>query len=244
VAVGLLNRQTMASSNKVKVGVACPIPGERAAFIEWLSHAGYEPVPMLTLETIARDLTTRPIEALIADVSLVKKETLAHIVKVLGPNRAVILIGLPKDRIEDVPKDATWMARPVTRDVFLLSVALGLAEGRPARRSPRTIVPKLLSTVDGIMSKVVDVSQEGVRLEITGSAPSSLPPFFTLKVPSFGVQTKVKRVWVTVPAQGSIWCGGILEKQSDKTASTWKNFISNAQHTGKIIVETGTGIGV
>jgi hypothetical protein len=234
----------MASSNKVKVGVACPIPGERAAFMEWLSHAGYEPVPMLTLETIARDLTTRPIEALIADVSLVKTATLAHVVKVLGPNRAVILIGLPKDRIEDVPKDATWMARPVTRDVFLLSVALGLAEGRPARRSPRTIVPKLLSTVDGIMSKVVDVSQEGVRLEITGSAPSSLPPFFTLKVPSFGVQTKVKRVWVTVPAQGSIWCGGILEKQSDKTATTWKNFIANAQHTGKIIVESGTRIGV
>ena len=42
---------------------------------------------MLTLETIARDLTTRPIEALIADVSLVKKDTLAHIVKVLGRNR-------------------------------------------------------------------------------------------------------------------------------------------------------------
>jgi len=156
----------------------------------------------------------------------------------------VILVGLPKDKIEDVPRDATWMSRPVSRETFLLSVALGLAEGRPARRSPRTIVPKLLSTVDGIMSKVVDVSQEGVRLEITGSAPSSLPPYFTLKVPSFGVATKVKRVWVAMPAQGSMWCGGILEKQSDKTATTWKHFISNAQHTGKIIVEGSPGIGV
>ena len=234
----------MASSNTVKVGVACPIPGERAAFLEWLTHAGYEPVPMLTLETIARDLTTRPIEALIADVSLVKTETLAHIVKVLGPTRAVLLVGLPKDRIEDVPKDATWMARPVTRDVFLLSVALGLAEGRPARRSPRKMVPKLQSTVDGIMSKVVDVSQEGVRLEITGSAPSSLPPYFMLKVPSFGVATKVKRVWVAMPAQGSMWCGGILEKQNDKSATTWKHFIANATHTGMIIHETSPGIGV
>jgi hypothetical protein len=234
----------MASPNTVKVGVACPIPGERAAFLEWLTHAGYEPVPMITLETIARDLTTRPIEALIADVSLVKKDTLAQLVKVLGPNRPVILVGLPNEKIEDVPRDATWLPRPATRDTLLLSVALGLAEGRPARRSPRMIVPKLMSTVDGIVSKVVDVSQEGVRLEITGSAPSSLPPYFMLKVPSFGVATKVKRVWVAMPAQGSMWCGGILEKQTDKSATTWKHFIANAQQTGKIIVETSPGIGV
>jgi hypothetical protein len=232
----------MATSNTVKVGVACPIPGERAAFLEWLTHAGYAPVPMLTLDTIAKDLTTRPIEALIADVSLVKKDTLAHLVKVLGPNRPVILVGLPKDKLEDVPRDATWLPRPATRDAFLLAVALGLAEGRPARRSPRTLVPNLLSLVDGITSKVVDVSQEGVRLEITGSASASLPPVFTLKVPGFGVATKVKRVWVAMPAQGSIWCGGILEKQNEKSATTWKHFIANAQITGRIIHETAAGI--
>ena len=242
MAVALLNVLAMSSSHSVRIGVACPVPGERAAFLEWLTHAGYEPVPMLTLDTIARDLTTRPIEALIADVSLVKKDTLPHLVKMLGPNRPVILVGLPKDKIEDVPRDATWLPRPATRDTFLLSIALGLAEGRPARRSPRTVVPKMLSLVDGITSKVVDVSQEGVRLEITGSAAASLPPFFTLKVPGFGVATKVKRVWVAMPAQGSIWCGGILEKQSEKSAITWKHFISNAQSTGKIIVETSARI--
>ena len=40
-------------------------------FIEWLTQAGYEPVPMLGLDSVGRDLITRPIEALIADVSLV-----------------------------------------------------------------------------------------------------------------------------------------------------------------------------
>ena len=33
-------------SSKVRIAVACPIPGERAAFMEWLSEAGYEPIPM------------------------------------------------------------------------------------------------------------------------------------------------------------------------------------------------------
>ena len=171
------------SSNLVKIGVACPIPGERAAFLEWLSLAGYEPIPMISIDSVGRDLASRPLQALIADVSLVSPADLPRIVKILGANRPLILVGDAKDAIEDVPKDAAWIDRPVTRDTFLLSVALALAEGRPARRSPRRLVPRLLSSVDGVTSKVVDVSVEGVRLEITGASPSALPPYFTLRVP-------------------------------------------------------------
>jgi hypothetical protein len=228
----------MASSTTVKIGVACPIAGERAAFLEWLTAAGYEPVPMLNLEGIHRELASRPIEALIADVALVPKSDLPRLVKVLGPNRALILVGAPGEAIEEVPKDATWMDRPVTRDTFLLSVALGLAEGRPSRRSPRRLVPKLMSSVDGVSANVVDVSVEGVRLEITSASPASLPPYFTLKVPGFGVAAKVKRVWVAMPAQGSVWCGGIIERPSDKTVANWKKFISNAPKMGQQIIET------
>jgi hypothetical protein len=227
----------MASSNAVKVGVACPIPGERAAFLEWLTLAGYEPVPMLNLEDISRE-SSRPIQALIADVSLIPKADLPRVVKLLGANRPLIVVGPHGDAIEDVPRDATWIDRPVTRDTFLLSVALGLAEGRPARRSPRRLVPKLMSSVDGISAKIVDVSVEGVRLEIVGSTPAALPPYFTLKVPGFGVAAKVKRVWVAMPGQGSMWCGGILEKQTEKSATTWRKFIANAPKTGQHIIET------
>ena len=238
MAVALLKPKAMSSSNTVKVGVACPIPGERAAFLEWLTLAGYEPVPMISLDTIGRELNTRPIEALIADVSLVTKADLPRIVKMLGTNRPLILVGEPAEAIEDVPRDATWVDRPVGRDTFLLSVALGLAEGRPARRSPRKLVPKLMSSIDGVSSKVVDVSAEGVRLEITGTSPATLPPYFTLKVPGFGVAAKVKRVWVAMPGQGSVWCGGILEKQNEKSASAWRKFISNAPNSGQKIIET------
>ncbi len=215
------------SSNLVRIGVACPIPGERAAFLEWLSHAGYEPVPMISIENVGRDLATKPLEALIADVSLVAPADLPRFVRTLGANRPLILVGVPEDAIEDVPRDATWIDRPVTRDTFLLSVALALAEGRPARRSPRKLVPKLMSSIDGVSSKVVDVSTEGVRLEISGGSPAALPPYFTLRVPGFGVAAKVKRVWVAMPAQGSMWCGGIIERQP-ATAAAWNKFVHNA----------------
>ena len=223
------------AANSVKIGVACPIAGERAAFLEWLTLAGYDPVPMLSIDTVGRDLNTRPIEALISDVSLVSAADLPRIVKTLGQNRPLVLVGDPKDAIEAVPRDATWINRPVTKETFLLSIALALAEGRPARRSPRKMVPKLMSSIDGVSSKLVDISAEGVRLEISGASPAALPPFFTLRVPGFGVAAKVKRVWVAMPAQGSMWCGGIVERQADKNAVAWNKFVANAPGSGQIV---------
>jgi len=225
------------ASNPIRIGVACPNPGERAAFLEWLSFAGYEPVPMLTVDMSGRDFAARPIEALIADVSLVSKAELPRLVRTLGANRPLILVGNPGKAIEEVPLYATWMERPVARDAFQLSVALGLAEGRPARRSPRKLVPRLNSTIDGVSSKVVDVSSEGVRLEIVGATPSALPPYFTLKVPGFGVAAKVKRVWVAVPNQGSMWCGGVIERPNERTAASWNNFITSAPNGGQHIMQ-------
>lgn len=225
------------ASNQIRIGVACPNPGERAAFLEWLSFAGYEPVPMLSIDMTGRDFAARPIEALIADVSLVSKADLPRVVRTLGANRPLILVGNPNSAIEDVPLYATWMERPVAKEAFQLSVALGLAEGRPARRSPRKLVPKLLSSIDGVNAKVLDVSTEGVRLEVTGSTPAALPPFFTLKVPGFGIAAKVKRVWVAVPNQGSVWCGGVIERPSEKAAASWSNFIASAPHGGQHILQ-------
>ncbi len=223
------------AANPVRIGVACPIAGERAAFLEWLTLAGYDPMPMLSIDTVGRDLTTRPIEALIADVSLVSASDLPRIVKTLGQNRPLVLVGDPKDAIEEVPCWATWIDRPVTRDTFLLSIALALAEGRPARRSPRKMVPRLKSSIDGVSSRIVDLSLEGVRLEIPGASPAVLPPYFTLRVPSFGVAAKVKRVWVAMPAQGSMWCGGIVERQAEKNAAAWNTFVVNAPGSGEIV---------
>ena len=233
MAVGLHNRIVM-SAHPVRIGVACPIPGERAAFLEWLKKAGYEAVGMIEMETLGRDLSTRPIELLIADVSLVPAADLQRVVKALGPNRPLVLVGDPKDKIEDVPRDATWINRPVTRENFTMSLALALAEGRPARRSPRQLVPQLTSTVDGVTSKLIDVSMEGVRLEINGASPSILPPYFTLRVPGFGVTTKVKRVWVATPKRGTTLCGGIIDKKAS-TSPAWANFLSNAPSGGQKI---------
>lgn len=217
------------TAHQVRIAVACPTSGERAAFTEWLKSAGYQAVPMMSLDSVTRELSANPFEAMIADAALVSAPDLPRIVRMLGANRPLMLVGNPNQRIEEVPRDATWLARPVTRETFLLSLGLALAEGRPARRSPRAVVAKLLSTVDGMSAKIVDVSSEGVRLEIPGASTSGLPPFFTLKVPAFGVIAKVKRVWVAQPGPGHSWCGGIIERPTEKGAKMpWPTFVKTA----------------
>ncbi|MEO7157722.1 MAG: hypothetical protein ABI039_09180 [Vicinamibacterales bacterium] len=224
-------------SSNIRIGVACPIPGERAAFIDWLTRAGYDPMPMLTLESVGRELNTRPIEALIADVSLVPVAELPRLVRLLGVNRPLILVGAPKDAIEEVPRDAAWISRPVSQNNFLLSLALALAEGRPARRSPRKQVPRLTSSIDGVSAQLMDVSTEGVRLEISSASPSLLPPYFTLRIPAFGVAARVKRVWVAAPGQGALSCGGVIERPSENAAAIWNNFVVNAPGGGAAPVQ-------
>jgi hypothetical protein len=191
---------------------------------------------MIDIDTIGRDASSRPIEVLIADASLVPAKDLPRLVKTLGPNRPLVIVGDRGKAIEEVPRDATWIDRPVTRENLAMSVALALAEGRPARRSPRRMVPKLHSSVDGVSSKIVDVSNEGVRLEINNASPSILPPYFTLRVPGFGVNAKVKRVWVATPSRGTTWCGGIIDRKAS-TAIAWNNFLENAPTGGQRISE-------
>lgn len=214
-------------SARSRIGVACPLSGERAAFLEWLSHAGYEPVPLPDLDSVIRVFETGPLEALIADAALVPVSDFPRVVHMLGINRPLVLVGEPGTAPEAVPRDATWIDRPATSDSFLLSVALALAEGRPARRYPRKYVGPLSSSIDGVSSRVLDVSLEGIRLEVPGGQGSSLPPYFTLRVPKFGVVTRVKRVWVVSPGSAGLWCGGTLDRNAPSAVTAWRMFVES-----------------
>lgn len=203
--------------------------------MDWLSAAGYEPVPMLDLDLLGRELSSRPVEALIADVALVPAVELPRLIRLLGANRPLIVVGEANKMLESVPRDVTWIDRPATHDHFLLSIALALAEGRPARRSPRKRVPRMQSQIDGVPATIMDISLEGVRLEVAGAVPSALPPYFTLRVPAFGIATRVKRVWVAAPGKGALWCGGIIERgQPEKAEASWLRFTNTAPTTGEV----------
>jgi hypothetical protein len=182
---------------------------------------------MLDLSHLTEEITSKKIEVLLADRALVPTSDIPILMRRLGINRPLILIGDP-GVASGVPRDVSCLERPVTRQSLLLSVALALAEGRPARRSPRRMVQRLASSVDGVGAYLLDVSAEGVRLEVAGTRPGILPPYFALRVPGFGVRASVKRVWVAAPSSTSLWCGGTIEGVLPGSEQPWTTFVDEA----------------
>lgn len=209
------------------IGLACPIPRERAAFVEWLEAAGYKPVPIHDLRTLSTDMESRPIEALVADANAVAKIGLGALLRILTSNRPLVIIGTLNWCPPELRHMASWLDRPVSMGDLTLGVALALVEGRPARRSARKSVLHLPATVDGVTSQVVDVSNEGVRLRVKSTAASTLPPYFTLRVEVFGVATMVQRAWVAHPGDQTVVCGGIIQRHLPKSRM-WTHLVTMA----------------
>lgn len=55
------------------------------------------------------------------------------------------------------------------------------------------------AVADGIPVALLDVANEGMRLEIARGRRAALPPFFNLRVPLIGLSLVVQRVWVKAP---------------------------------------------
>ena len=117
--------------------------------------------------------------------------------------------------------------RPIERAGLVFAVTLALAEGRPMRRSPRKRVSPFQGLIDGVPSRVVDVSHEGVRLVLAARHRSSLPPHFTLRVPVFNVAIAIQRVWVSAMAGATsqLCCGGALSHNPQRSADSWRSLV-------------------
>lgn len=221
-------------ANRPRIGVACPIPGERAALLEWLSGSGYEPVPMVDVDGLAREIDARRFEALIGDADLIREADARHLLRALGGNRPLIVVG--DDAAEVQAEAGRWqapfLARPAQRETVILAVSLALAEGRPARRSPRRPVARIPASVDGVVSRILDVSYDGVRFEIPEEHRTQLPPSFSVRVAMFKVSVIAHRVWVNAPLHGerdgTVWCGAALRKSPGMTPPAWQTFVDHA----------------
>jgi hypothetical protein len=209
------------------IAIACRIPKERAAFMEWLEAAGYTPVPILDLRTLSSDLENRPIEALVADADVVAQVGLGAVLRILTPNRPLVIVGKLFGCPPELRHMVSWLDRPVAMLDLTLGVALALAEGRPARRSARKTVLHLPATVDGVNSQVLDVSNEGVRLRLKNTTASTVPPYFTLRVEVFGVATLVQRAWVAHPGDHTVVCGGVIQRHLPRSRM-WTHLVAMA----------------
>lgn len=198
---------------------------------------------MIDAGSIARELEGNGFEVLVIDADLAVSGDAPHVLRALGRNRPMIVIGDTgaSSLTETARREVTYLARPLARDPFMLAIILALAEGRPARRSPRRMVPRLQASVDGVPARLLDVSSEGIRIELPERHRSSLPPFFTVRVPIFNANVVGQRVWVNgalEPTAGrSFWCGVRLARNPAREITAWQTLVEHAPASASLSAE-------
>lgn len=215
--------------DRASIALACPVHGERSAVSGWLTESGYHPVAIQDLTCLDDDLQANPFEALIADMALVPREDyLWDLVRRLGSNRPLMVLGDASRLPRAVLNDLSVVERPLTREAVLLTVALALAEGRPARKFPRRYVEPIPALAHGVAVTVREASAGGVGIELTGARTSVLPPYFDLRIPEFGVHVRVKRAWMASAGAEATRCGGTVEGDLPGHRRPWAEFAREA----------------
>ena len=216
-------------SERPSIALACAPSSERASVLEWLTGSGYDPVAVPDLSLLDEDMHTNAIEAVIVDMAFLPRESdVSGLVRRLGNNRPLLVLGDAGRLPATLLGELSVVARPITREALLLSVGLALAEGRPARKSPRRSIEPIPAAAHGTAATVVEASAGGVGIEVTSARPTVLPPFFSLRIAAFGVHVVVKRAWMAPVAPGVMRCGGTVEGDLPGATRSWPEFAREA----------------
>jgi DNA-binding response OmpR family regulator len=205
---------------------------QRDQLVRWLQADGYDPVAVGEFSDARRELDAHSPDLLVSDVKLDAYNGLHLTIWGRGKGRATrsILIGEPDLVLqkEAERERAAYLTPPLEQKAFLTTVAALLSSYSPARRSPRKRVV-LEATVDGVLASLVDLSYEGVRLEVPNAEAITLPSSFTLHVPSYDVACRFQRVWTDRPstARDRLCCGAVIPAFGVDAAATatWRHFV-------------------
>jgi hypothetical protein len=211
--------------DRPRVIVSLPVPAESAAVSDWLLADNLDPVRRPTPQAAAEEMQ-KPFALLIADVA---HRRLLIQGRGRSPQAPAILIGnaATASQGDAFGAQTMYLSRPIDRAMFSCFVAMAIMDSRPLRRSARKAVNRFDAVANGVPSHIVDVSLEGLRLELAREARSALPPYFTVRVPMVGVAISVQRMWAHAsPRQGSsIWYGGALSQNRINIQQAWRAFV-------------------
>ena len=213
-----------------QVIVATPLAEECGELAAWLEAESFEAIIRPTLKTAIDAVSGQPFDLLIADAGFVLKSGLRGFGLARFRDTPVIVLGTADDGRVCSPlgSQVMFLERPVDRAVFICTVTMALMEARAERRSPRRPVRPFEALVNGEESHIIDVSKEGVRLELPRHR-HMVTPNFVMRVPIIGLGVSVQRRWVRVPRRdenvGVMWCGGELHQNTLVAEQGWLRFI-------------------
>jgi len=199
---------------------------------EWLAAAGYNTVVVRTFAAARSELDTATPDLLITELKLGAYNGL-HLAIRARSRRAhvpIVVIGAadPVVQNEAERQQAAYLTKPIDQQQLLNTIRKIEADYRPTRRSPRKRVAMLDALVDNVRARVLDVSYEGMRLQLAEKDASSPAPYFTLQIPTFNLNCRAQRVWTqTAPDDAGVWCGAALVGGDPAGAVAWRALVDS-----------------
>ena len=231
---GIFTAPATEVAGRPRVIVALPDPIEGATVAEWLKANNFEPIYRTNPAAAAAEMQ-RSFDLLIADAMWAVGTALQSGARARNPLVPTILIGEAIDRRATAVNGQTmYMSRPIDKTVLACFISMALMDDQPVRRSPRKTVQRFEALVNGLPSGIVDVSAEGLRLEVPRDSRSTLPPYFAVRVPLIGVAVIAKRRWM-MPASksaGTLWCGAALSHNRASSEERWRAFVDSVPIVG------------
>ena len=206
----------------------------------WLASGGFDTVRIATVERTLDEIREGGFDAAILDRSFASKpgqQTIA-LIRARNAKTPVFVVGEPDAGAEAQiqSRGAIYLARPLDQVAFVCMVSMAIMETRPERKSDRKRVNLVDAVVEGITSRVVDVSNEGLRLEVPRIRKASPPPpVFSVKVPMLGLTLLVRRMWtasVREPSRDAILYGSELASNSPRVTQAWRTLVDNIPAAG------------
>jgi hypothetical protein len=214
-------------SARPRIVVASPHGTEVALLTDWLTGEGFEPVPVRTVPAAMQEVQARRCDVLIVDSVFAADGRLRAAARTTNQQAQIVLLKGPEDKTPPARRDTVCLSRPVDRDMLLCHVAMAIAEGRPPRRSVRKALAPFEAVAAGMPAHLIEVSNEGLRLQLPNGRRSALPPTFTMRVPLLGITLSVQRIWMSSApgATGSAWCGAALHQPEPQAHQRWRAFV-------------------
>ena len=211
-----------------RIAIATPLSAESAFIADSLSPEGFEPFRLTNQSRLLAELQENAFDLLVVDTTLATPAINA--VRARSPLTPIVVVG-PADSFAEsqaIARGVVYLPRPLDRGLFVCTIAMAIMETRPVRRSERKRA-RFAAVVQGVPSVMIDVSKEGMRLEIPrtrNAAPP--PPLFGVTVPMLGVAVNVRRLWTASPPESNrdaIWYGSELTNNSRRVEQAWLTLV-------------------
>lgn len=210
---------------EIQVGVAVPRREEREAVMAALEHAGMSPESLVDACHVDSEVARRGFGCLVADGGLLDSGYLASVRKQDPRVPVVALVDAGHTPDASSRAGVSMLTRPFDAGTLALTVELAYRESRQARNRTRRRTPRVPSRVSGARATIVDISLDGVRLELASDDASKLGVRFRLQVPMVALDVALQRVWVARGRGDTVECGARLVNPDPSQQMAWQRIM-------------------